>query len=144
MSNTKPIDDIQLRDVLPTKFSIDLMADTIAEEVRQGRTEPLTVAVKMTALESLVKAVREKIQPEVMDELGKHPMGKAEILGAAVSLFDSVKYDYYDVPGWRELDEQIRDLTEKRKAIEDREKKWRRGELPVLSATSTFKIQLAK
>ena len=142
--NNKPIDDIQLKDVLPTKFSLDLMADTIADEVRQGRIEPLQVAVKMTALEALVKSVREKIQPDVMDELGRHPKGKAEILGAAVSLFDSVKYDYSHVPGWKDLDDQIRDLTEKRKAIEEEEKKWRRGELPVLSATSTFKIQLAK
>lgn len=141
---SKPIDDIQLKDVLPTKFSLDLMADTIADEVRQGRIEPLQVAVKMTALETLVKSVREKIQPNVMDELVRHPKGKAEILGAAVSLFDSVKYDYSHVPGWKDLDDQIRDLTEKRKAIEEEEKKWRRGELPVLSATSTFKIQLAK
>lgn len=140
----KPIEDIQFRDVLPTKFSIDLMASTIADEVKQGRIEPLSVAVKMTALESLVKSVREKIAEDVMAELDKHPKGKADILGACVSRFEAIKYDYLHVAGWRELDDQIRDLTEKRKAIEEEEKKWRRGELPVLSATSTFKIQLAK
>ena len=127
MNNVTGIDTVRVADIQPNKFSIDLLAETIAEGISTGQVEPLQVAVKMTAIESLVKAVREKIQGAVIDELGKYPKGKAEILGASVSQMESVKYDYSHIDGWQDLDEQIRELTERRKAIEDEEKKYRRG-----------------
>ena len=57
---------------------------------------------------------------------------------------DSIKYDYSSIDGWQELEDQIVLLKAKQKEIEDTEKKYRRGELPVKSVTSTFKVQLAK
>ena len=79
-----------------------------------------------------------------MDELYKHPKQKAEINGAQVSEFSSVKYDYSHLPGWDELDQQIAELTEKKKAIEDHEKTYHKGDLPIKSSTVTFKIQIPK
>jgi hypothetical protein len=144
MSNITRIEDLKVSDLQPTKFGIDLMADTIAEGVKTGNADPLPIAVKMTALETLAKAVREKIQPDVMDALGKHPKGKAEILGASMAQADTIRYDYSHIKEWAELDAQIKWLSDRKKAIEDEEKKYRRGELPVLSASTTFKITLAK
>ena len=144
MSNITRIDDVRVSDIQPTKFGIELLADTIAESIKDGHTEPMAVAVKMTALEQLAKEVRERIKEDVQAELAKHPKSKAEILGASVTQFDSIRYAYDHIPEWKELTQQIDEHTAKRKAIEDEEKKWRRGELPVISATSTFKITLAK
>jgi hypothetical protein len=144
MSNITRLEDIKVSDLQPTKFGIDLMADTIAEGVKTGNADPLPIAVKMTALETLAKAVREKIQAEVMDALGKHPKGKADILGASMAQADTIRYDYSHIKEWAELDAQIKWLSDRKKAIEDEEKKYRRGELPILSATTTFKMTLAK
>jgi hypothetical protein len=144
MSKLTRLEDIKVSDLQPTKFGIDLMADTIAEGVKTGVADPLPIAVKMTALETLAKAVREKIQPDVLEALGWHPNGKAEILGANMAQADTIRYDYSHIPEWVELDAKIKELTEKRKEIEETEKKYRRGELPVLSASTTFKITLAK
>ena len=144
MSELTRLDDVRMSDIQPNKFSIDMLADTIAEGIKNGHVEPLNVAVKMTALEQLTKAVREKIMDDVQAELGKHPKNKAEVLGASVSMVDTIRYDYHHIPEWKALTTQIDELTAKRKAIEEEEKKWRRGELPVLSASTTFKIQLAK
>ena len=144
MSNITRIDDVRVSDIQPTKFGIELLADTIAESIKDGHTEPIAVAVKMTALEQLAKEVRERIKEDVQAELSKHPKSKAEILGASVTQFDSIRYAYDHIPEWKELTNQIDELTAKRKAIEDEEKKWRRGELPVISATTTFKVTLSK
>jgi hypothetical protein len=95
-------------------------------------------------MEQLTKMIKDKISKDVMDELYKHPKQKAEINGVQVSEFSSVKYDYSHLPGWSELDQQIAELTEKRKAIEDHEKTYHKGDLPIKSSTVTFKIQIPK
>lgn len=138
------LDDIKVGEIAPTKFGLDLMAEAIAEQVHGGTISALDTAIKLNAMETLVKMVKEKIQDAVMDELGKHPKMKAEINGVTVTEFSSVKYDYSHLPGWTELDQQIAELTEKRKEIEDHEKKFHRGDLPIKTSTVTFKIQIPK
>ena len=131
-------------DVAFTKFAIELMADAIQEQVNDGLLNPLELAIKFNGLEQLVKSVKTRITENVLSELMKHPKGKAEVLGASVSQMDSIKYDFSDLPGWLEIEEQIIMLKEKQKEIEDKEKTYHKGDLPVKSVTSTFKIQLSK
>ena len=131
-------------DVAFTKFAIELLADAIQEQVNDGLLDPLELAIKFNGLEQLVKSVKSRITENVLSELLKHPKGKAEVLGASVSQMDSIKYDFTDLPGWLELEEQILMLKEKQKEIEDKEKSYHKGDLPVKSVTTTFKIQLSK
>jgi hypothetical protein len=138
------LDDITVGEIAPTKFGLELMADSIAEQVQNGLYNSLDVAIKMNAMEQLVKLVREKISSEVLDELAKYPKGKAELNGASVSVMESIKYDFSHLPGWSELDSQIAELKEKQKEIEEHEKTYFKGNLPVKSASTTFKISLAK
>jgi|LakMenE01Jun11ns_1017448.scaffolds.fasta_scaffold9662952_1 hypothetical protein len=138
------LDDIRVGEISPTKFGLDLMAEAIAEQVQNGNLNALETAIRLNAMEQLTKMIKEKISKDVMDELYKHPKQKAEINGVQVSEFSSVKYDYSHLPGWDELDQQIAELTEKRKAIEDHEKTYHKGDLPIKSSTVTFKIQIPK
>jgi hypothetical protein len=138
------LDDIRVGEISPTKFGLDLMAEAIAEQVQNGNLNALETAIRLNAMEQLTKMIKEKISKYVMDELYKHPKQKAEINGVQVSEFSSVKYDYSHLPGWDELDQQIAELTEKRKAIEDHEKTYHKGDLPIKSSTVTFKIQIPK
>lgn len=138
------LNDITVGEIMPTKFGLELMADSIAEQVLNGDINSLDVAIKMNAMEQLVKLVKEKISGIVLDELGKYPKGKADINGASVSVMESIKYDFSHLPGWSELDTQITELKEKQKAIEDHEKTYFKGNLPVKSASTTFKILLSK
>ena len=142
--DTRELSEIKIADIAPTKFGIDMMADAIAEETLAGKLDPLSVMVQMAALEQLTKAVREKIAEAAKEQLYKHPKQVAEILGAKVQALDLPKYDYRHVDGWFELSDTISALTEKRKAIEEDEKKYRRGELPVLSVSQSIKVNLAK
>lgn len=142
--NSNNLDTIKVGDIAPTKFGIDLLAESVAEQVREGLADPIAIAIKMNALEQLVKSVKDKIGKDVIDELGKHPKGKAEVLGASVSVVDTIKYDYSHIREWSELDQQIASLTEKRKEIEAKEKEFYKGDLPIKSASTTFKIILSK
>ncbi len=138
------VSEMKMGDIAPTKFGIELMADAIQEEVNNGLIDPLELAIKFNGIEQLVKSVKTRITENVLAELMKHPKGKAEVLGASVSQMDLVKYDFSDLPGWLELEEQIMMLKEKQKEIEDKEKTYHKGDLPIKSVTSTFKIQLSK
>jgi predicted CopG family antitoxin len=142
--NSNNLDTIKVGDIAPTKFGIDLLAESVAEQVREGVADPINIAIRMNAMEQLVKAVKDKILSDVISELAKHPKSKAEVLGATVSVVDTVKYDYSHIAEWAELDRQIAELTEKRKEIETKEKEFYKGDLPVKSATTTFKVQLSK
>lgn len=142
--NSLKVNEIKVGDIAPTKFGIELMADAIQEQVNEGLLDPLELAIKFNSLEQLIKSVKSRITENVLAELMKHPKGKAEVLGAVISNVESTKYDYSDLPGWSELEEQISTLKEKQKEIEDKEKTYHKGDLPIKSVTSTFKIQLSK
>jgi hypothetical protein len=143
-SSQKQLNEITLAEVMPTKFGLELIADAIKEQVQDGVIDPLQVAIKMNALDQLSKMIKERIQENVMIGLGMYPKNVAEIQGAKVSMMDTIKYDYSHLPGWKELDDQIAILTEERKKIEDHEKTFFKGNLPVKSCTSTYKIILGK
>jgi hypothetical protein len=142
--NSLKVNEIKVGDIAPTKFGIELMADAIQEQVNEGLLDPLEVAIKFNSLEQLVKSVKSRITENVLAELMKHPKGKAEVLGASVSQMDSIKYDFSHLPGWSEYEEQLIALRLQQKEIEDVEKEYHKGDLPIKSVTSTFKIQLSK
>ena len=142
--NSLTVNEIKVGDIAPTKFGIELLADSIQEQINDGTLDPLDVAIKFNSIEQLAKSVKTRITENVLSELVKHPKGKAEILGASVSEMVTIKYDYSDLPGWLELEEQIKVLKEKQKEIEDKERTYHKGDLPIKSASSTFKIQLSK
>lgn len=138
------LNEITLGAITPTKMGVDLVAESIVEQVSNGHVNALELAIKFNALEQLCKAVKDKSQQYVIDELYKHPKQKAEIGGVSVALVDSVKYDFSHLPGWEEINEQISSLKESLKEIEDKEKEYHKGDLPIKSATTTFRINLPK
>ena len=138
------LDEITVGEVSPTKFGIELMADSIAEQVSEGHVNALEAAIKLNAMDQFIKMTKEKISDYVMMELYKYPKAKAELNGVTVTEFSSVKYDYSHLPGWQELENQLVALKEQQKEIEENEKKYHRGDLPVKSASVTFKIQIPK
>lgn len=142
--NSLTVNEIKVGDIAPTKFGIELLADSIQEQINDGTLDPLDVAIKFNSIEQLAKSVKTRITENVLTELIKHPKGKAEVLGATVSEMTTVKYDYSDLPGWLELEEQIKVLKDQQKEIEDKERTYFKGNLPIKSASSTFKIQLSK
>lgn len=142
--NYLQVNDLKVGDIAPTKFGIELLADSIQEQINEGLLDPLEIAIKFNCIEQLATSVKSRIKDHVLAGLDHHPKRKADVFGAVVSEMVTIKYDYSDLPGWTELEEQIKVLKEKQKDMEDRERTYHKGDLPVKSASSTFKIQLSK
>lgn len=128
----------------PSKTAIAEIVDQFAQAIDDGHMLAIDVSVNIAALETLAKELRSRISENVISELFNHPKQKAEIKGAVVSIMETVKYDFSHIDEWSVLEGIIQQSREKQKEIEEEEKKWRRGELPVKSAATTFKIQLSK
>lgn len=142
--------DYKISDVVPTKTNISLIAQSIANQVVDGYADVLKAIVSLKAILSL-KAIEEVAKEaqvlcreSAMDAVASYPKSKADVLGASISPFEVVKYDYSHIPEWQELEEQIIELKARQKEIEDTEKKYRRGELPIKTYSQTIKIQLGK
>jgi hypothetical protein len=128
----------------PSKENITKLVESFRQQIDDGNMNPLSVAVSMAALETLVKELRVVISGYVMDEVAKYPKSKADHLGASVSLVDTIRHDFSHIEAWSDLEAVIVAARESQKRIEEEQKKWRRGELPVKSSSSTFKVQLPK
>ena len=128
----------------PSKENITKLVESFRQQIDEGNMNPLSVAVSMAALETLVKELRAVILGYVIDEVVKYSKHKADHLGASVSLVDTIRHDFSHIEAWSDLEAVIVAARESQKRIEEEEKKWRRGELPVKSSSSTFKVQLPK
>lgn len=127
-----------------TKTAIELFAESVAEQVNDGQIDPVTAHFQCSVVESYIKSVREKISEAVIDGLMKYPKATAEIDGSKISAVDVTRFDFSHIQEWADLEHLIQVAKEKQKAIEEEEKKWRRGELPIKGTATQIRVQLSK
>jgi hypothetical protein len=142
-----------------TKTEVAQMADAaVAQVVSKGNF--FQVAEVISAMEEFTDKVRKdpRFVDGLLEELNKFPQGKLTTpSGAKLEACETgVKYDYSHNEAWAELEGQIKELTEKRKAIEDKLKKIPAGKLLVDESTgeawigapktskTNYKLTLAK
>lgn len=128
----------------PTKTAIDLFAESVAEQINNGEIDPVVAHFQCSVVENYVKSVRDKISESVVDGLMKWPKSTAEIEGAKISAVDVTRFDFSHLPEWAELEQVITAARERQKEIEEEEKKWRRGELPIKGTSTSIRVQLSK
>jgi hypothetical protein len=146
---------VELSTIEPTKFSIELIKAQIVNHFTETGESPLELLVKSEAVVQLLEGIRADLKELVLDELGKYPGGKAEVLGSEMAKFESgVKYIYDQDYTWNKLNDQLESM---KFALKEREKMLRSlptamvdpetGEVihpaPRIS-TTTFKINLKK
>jgi hypothetical protein len=117
------------------------------------------VAEALAAMEEFTKAVRkdERFVQFLRDELVKHHGKLFTLSGAKLELCEAaVRYDYSGSAEWRELDEEIRRLTEEKKMLEERLRTISPGKMavdtetgevtegPLKSSRSTYRITLSR
>lgn len=92
------------------------------------------VAEALAAMEEFVKNVRkdERFVEFLRDELTKHRGRLTTNSGARIETCEAgVKYDYSGNGEWRELDHQIKILSDRRKAVEEKLRKLEPGRMVV-------------
>jgi hypothetical protein len=155
---------VQRNETLPAIHD-GLGKEQIAEMADQSVTKVLEegnvfqVAEALAAMEEFVKNVRkdERFVEFLREELSKHRGRLVTSSGARVEVCEAgVMYDYSSNGEWRELDEQIRLLTERRKTVEEKLRKLAPGRMavdpetgevfegPVKTSKSTYRITLKR
>ena len=140
------------------KEQIAEMADqSVTKVLEEGNV--FQVAEALAAMEEFVKNVRkdERFVEFLREELSKHRGRLITSSGARVEACEAgVMYDYSSNGEWRELDEQIRLLTERRKTVEEKLRKLAPGRMavdpetgevfegPVKTSKSTYRITLKR
>lgn len=117
------------------------------------------MAEALAAMEEFVKNIRkdERFIEFLRDELAKHHGRMITASGAKLELCEAaVNYDYSNNGEWKELDEQIKILTEQRKTVEEKLRLVASGKIivdtetgeviegPMKSSKSTYRITLSR
>lgn len=134
-----------------------LAAQAVSEAIETGN--PIAAAEIIAALETFVKSVKDApgFKEAVREELEKNGGKITTPSGAKLELAETgVSYDYSHDPEWVTLNNEIADLTEQRKALEERMRSIAPGKMSVDKETgevllgaakaskSTYRLTLAK
>jgi hypothetical protein len=154
----------QLKSSLPSiqeglsKRQITALANELVETVLE-EGNAIQIAEAMAAMEEFVQRVRkdERFVDFLRDELLKHNGRMLTASGAKIEVCEAgVSYDYSQDPGWSNVDAQIKELTQQKKAIEETLRKLAPGRMavdpetgevlegPTRKSKSTYRITLAK
>lgn len=146
-----------IKEGLSKKQISELADQSVNTVLEEGNV--FQVAEALAAMEEFVKNVRkdERFVQFLRDELAKHHGRLITTSGAKLEMCEAgVSYDYANNGEWRELDEQIRVLTEQRKAVEEKLRIVAPGRMavdpetgeviegPMKSSKSTYRITLKK
>ena len=146
---------VELATIEPTKFSIELLKQTIVAHFRESGESPLEMLVKSEALVQLLEGIKADLKEDVINELDKYPQGKADVLGAEMSRMESgVKYAYDGDYTWQKLNQEVEAVKYK---LKERESLLKTIKEPLVDpqtgemvfpapkySTTTFKISLKK
>jgi hypothetical protein len=144
-----------IREGLNKKQIYQLADESVGNVLEDGNV--FQVAEALAAMEEFVKNVRkdERFVQFLRDELAKHHGRLTTNSGAKIEICEAgVSYDYSNNGEWRELDEQMRLLTEQKKAVEEKLRKLAPGRMavdpetgeviegPLKRSRSTYRITL--
>lgn len=119
------------------KASIAALAEKVVKNsVEEGTV--LKVAEGLSVMEKLVKAVREdeSFVDSVVEELQKNKTAVITNNGTKIEVCEvGTKYDFSHNPQWVELDEEIKQLTKRKKDLEESLKRIGAGKLMVDEST---------
>ncbi|MGZ3938804.1 MAG: hypothetical protein ACXVLT_09015 [Flavisolibacter sp.] len=142
---------------LGKKQIADLADQSVTKVLEEGNV--FQVAEALAAMEEFVKNVRkdERFVEFLREELNKHRGRLVTSTGARVEVCEAgVMYNYSSNGEWRELDQQIRRLTEQRKELEEKLRRLAPGRMtvdpetgevwegPVKTSKSTYRITLKR
>ena len=146
-----------IKEGLNKKQIAELARQSVANVLEEGNV--FQVAEALAAMEEFTKAVRknESYVEFLREELVKHNGRLTTTSGAKIEMCEAgVSYDYSHSPEWREIEDAIKFLQEKKKQVEEKLRKIAPGRMAVDPETgevvegafktskSTYRITLAR
>jgi len=121
-----------IKEGLTKKQIADLATQSVKAVLEEGNV--FQVAEALAAMEEFTKAVRknERYVEFLREELVKHNGRLVTTSGAKIELCEAgVSYDYSQSAEWREVEEAIQYLQQKKKAVEEKLRKVAPGRMAV-------------
>ena len=146
-----------IKEGLTKKQIAELAIQSVENVLEEGNV--FEVAEALAAMEEFTKAVRksERYVEFLREELVKHNGRLITTSGAKIEMCEAgVSYDYSHSAEWREIEEQIKFLQDKKKEVEEKLRKVAPGRMAVDPETgeviegafktskSTYRITLAR
>jgi hypothetical protein len=141
------------------KTQIGQLAEQSVENVLEDQSNVFLVAEAIAAMEEFARQVRrdERFVELLRDEIIKHNGRVTTPSGAKLEICEAgVSYDYSADTGWSSLEREIQELTERKKALEEKLRRIAPGHVwvdqetgevlegPMKASKSTYRITLAK
>ena len=135
----------------------ELARQSVDNVLEDGKVAQVAEAIAVT--DEFLKQVRrdERFIDLMREELVKYNGPIKTVSGARIELCEAgVSYDYSDDPAWRQIDRQIRELTDQKKKLEEKLRSIGAGKMMVdhetgevvtgalKSSRSTYRITLSK
>jgi len=106
-----------LNNIPATKSGVEEMVNIAVDDILSGRQNPIDVAIKLKAMEDVIKAIRanQDVKDFTMDTAEKTGSKSFDFNGARITIAETTKYDYTQDKRWSELDNTIKLNTEYKK-----------------------------
>lgn len=103
---------INLKEIMPTKSNIELVASQIIQPLEDGDMNKLEFIVKMKFIEEVIKTTLKKVEISISRQ--------ESVYGAKIEPAETgVKYNYSQSEKWCGISEKIKPLSDELKSIEE-------------------------
>lgn len=101
------------------KAALGELSGAVVDKVSSGDDSALETYVKAKALEFVVSEIISNVKAEALDEAEKYERGDANILGVDFMVKNgTTRYSFDHDDEWNKINDEIKELTAKRKARE--------------------------
>ena len=100
-----------------TKAGVEDIVNSAVEDILSDKQDPLIIAIKLKAMEDIVKAIRanQDVKDFTLDTAEKNGSKSFDLGGARITIAETNKYDYSVDAYWRKLVDEIELKTKHRK-----------------------------
>jgi hypothetical protein len=99
-----------LKNLPISKSGVEDIVNAAVDDILSGRQNPLMIAIKLKAMEDIIKAIRanQDVKDFTMNEADIPDHGKTfDFMGAKITIAEQSKYDFSTDKQWTEMNNEI-------------------------------------
>ena len=115
--NPVPTNILEFKEI--NKAALGKVSGAVIDKVASGEENALETYIKAKALEVVVTNIIKDVKAEALDEAERYEKGDAKLLGCEFMVKSgATRYSFDHDDEWNRINDQIKELTEQRKARE--------------------------
>lgn len=86
----------------------EVFVNACVEEIKSGVHNPLNIDIQLKNLEETIKAIREQVKEDILQEIAKYPENTFVYNNVTITKKNAVTYDYKNDATWNLLRNQLK------------------------------------